>query len=318
MGSSSGSGSAALAVPADHAHRPTSYALLSAKDVPRYMGCKILRKNAVSCIVGSQSLPRQLHELASREELGAWLTRILLFTILPAKSRPPPTTMGLPHNLIAFCGLLLHLHRVGFPGHWLSDFLRIVTSGRLATDISPYRGLLPMSISDTRKRGKLRQVRLDPWLLDFENVIAIVNPGFPFPVPKFTDFATEVSEIGTFEAVVRPSRIDYEMAMFGFLDYWITPFDPVVHLLFYKAAGQTAAKVVEALPAILEDQSDVPRGHVFVLTSVEEIDCRKLVRWRMSKKRAARMQLEQWRMVAFRSDTLQLGESCVLTFRDLK
>ncbi len=52
------------------------------------------------------------------------------------RTLPVPTLMD-PHNLVAFFALLLHLHRVGFPGHWLSEFLARVLGGSMVSDIEP-------------------------------------------------------------------------------------------------------------------------------------------------------------------------------------
>ncbi|PBK66923.1 hypothetical protein ARMSODRAFT_959588 [Armillaria solidipes] len=65
----------------------------------------------------TKSLPRPLSELATRQELIAWLTRVLIITILPP--RPPNPTVVLrgriryPNNLAAFFGLLMRLRAIG-------------------------------------------------------------------------------------------------------------------------------------------------------------------------------------------------------------
>lgn len=76
--------------------------------------------------IGSLPLPRPLSELASRQELTTWLTRVLLAKLVSGRSKEPPFKIRMPHGLVAFFALLLHLYRVGYPGHWLSDFLKCV------------------------------------------------------------------------------------------------------------------------------------------------------------------------------------------------
>ncbi|OSX56847.1 hypothetical protein POSPLADRAFT_1050487 [Postia placenta MAD-698-R-SB12] len=105
-----------------------NYTFLKLADVPRYLGCRVVSKEAVMAVlaIGSLPLPRPLSELASRQELTTWLTRVLLAELVSGRSKEPPFKIRMPHGLVAFFALLLHLYRVGYPGHWLSDFLNSV------------------------------------------------------------------------------------------------------------------------------------------------------------------------------------------------
>ncbi|KAI0649800.1 hypothetical protein C8Q79DRAFT_923284 [Trametes meyenii] len=161
-----------------------TYSQLVSKDVPRFLGCRVIKSQAVMdvLVLGALPLPRPLSELASREELTPWLTRVLFNTLIPGRSRPPPENVRLPHTLVAFFGLLVHLHRVGFPAHWLSEFLARVLSGSMVSDIAPYAGIWPIPLEDMYRRVSSRRVRVDPWLIEFENIIATAYYAIPFPV----------------------------------------------------------------------------------------------------------------------------------------
>ncbi|EIW51999.1 uncharacterized protein TRAVEDRAFT_136302 [Trametes versicolor FP-101664 SS1] len=102
-----------------------TYTQLLPQDVPRYLGCRVIRSQAVMdvLVLGPLPLPRPLSDLASRDELTTWLTRVLFNTLIPGRTCMPPQNVRLPNNLVAFFGLLMHLNRVGYPAHWLSDFL---------------------------------------------------------------------------------------------------------------------------------------------------------------------------------------------------
>ncbi|KAI0922829.1 hypothetical protein AcW1_002614 [Taiwanofungus camphoratus] len=84
---------------------------------------------------GRSKAPSLFAKLASLGELTAWLPRVFLDTTLPGRSKKPPYKIRPPNNLVAFFGLLAHLHCVGFPAHWLSDFPKGIVPGSMITDI---------------------------------------------------------------------------------------------------------------------------------------------------------------------------------------
>lgn len=278
-----------------------TYTLLLPEDIPRYLGCRVIRMNAIIdiLILGPLSLPRRLSELASREELTSWLTRVLLNIIQPGRSQAAPCKIRLPNNLVAFFGLLLHLHRVGFPGHWLADFLRSILSGNFVTDLDSYRGTYPIPPSELTRKVPRRYIRLDPWFAEFETVIAIANKGIPFSVFLPKGFAHNASDIGTFEALVRPARI-FTNATY----HDPSPFEPVTRLMFFKKGNRSAESVIRS---VMEGKDVPPPGELHIVTAPEAVQYQKRIVWKMSRKRVEKMRQEKWEMVAYRSDTYEMG-----------
>ncbi|KIM72449.1 hypothetical protein PILCRDRAFT_16127, partial [Piloderma croceum F 1598] len=133
--------------------------------------------------------PRPLSELASREEVVTWLTRVFLCTVVPGSSGLGAFRARLPNNLVAFVELLIHLQEVGFPSHWLSDFLQSILSDSLVTNIAPYHGKWPIPVSEITRRVRSRKVRLDPWRAELETILATAYEGIPFMVSLPSDFA---------------------------------------------------------------------------------------------------------------------------------
>lgn len=121
-----------------------TYTLLLSKDVPRFLGCRLIRKDIINgfMVLGTNSQPIPLEELASREELTRWLDRTLIYALVPGRPAAGAVRVRLPNNLATFVGLLLHLHKVGFPGHWLSDYFHAILHDQLSTEISPYLGFV--------------------------------------------------------------------------------------------------------------------------------------------------------------------------------
>ncbi|GBE90098.1 hypothetical protein BKA93DRAFT_457437 [Sparassis latifolia] len=278
-----------------------TYTLLRSTDIPRYFGCRLISKEAVHRLVvlGNKPLPRPLSELATREELVVWLTRTLIYTVIPGTSGLGYFRAKMPNNLIPFFTLLVHLHSVGYPAHWLSEFLQCILDDDLTTDIAPYLDKWPIPVSDINRRVPKRKIRLDILHAEFENVLALSHRGFPFAISLPADFVTSHKEVGVFEASVRSSS-----PMLSSPSSSIPPFDPAVYLLFYKPAPNlTASAVVTALPSILDGKMEPPPGEIYILTAQEtfDLDARK-VSWMLSKRRARKMKREGWVMVAYRTD----------------
>lgn len=255
--------------------------------------------------LAANPLPRPLNDLATRPELTAWLTRVFFSIILPGKTHEfgMRTYVRYPNSLAAFVELLVHLHAVGYPTHWLSDFVSIMLTDTLTTDIALYQGKYPCSSSEMTRRVARRKVCLDPWLVDLENILATSYEAIPFPFAA-PGFATSSNEIGLYETTLdrlslHPSTITGRRP----------PDIAVVSLMFYKPGSFSDEYLVTNLPQILEGKKLVVQGELFVLTCVERFSVwDRVVRWRMSKKRVRKMKMQKWVMVSYRFDANEIGE----------
>lgn len=269
-------------------------------------------------VLGSQSLPRPLSELATREELIIWLTRVLFNTLIPCPSGmvPPAQQVRLPHNLVAFFGLIMHLHRVGYPGHWLSDLLVRILSGRMLSNIAPHDGRAPIPITDRLKRVPERRVRTDPWLVEFETILATSYYALPFSLALPADFTHEPADIGLWEAHIRPPS-----------DYFIQAAvessamnEPRMQLLVYRADLVHTRVPMRDMRRILEGGAVPAPGTFFVLTALEYLQYDESVRFRMSKRRVARMRAEsaKWSLLVYRNDSVTEGECQIWIVHDVQ
>ncbi|KAH9848533.1 hypothetical protein C2E23DRAFT_785783 [Lenzites betulinus] len=289
-------------------HYCFTYTHLLAKDIPRYLGCKIIRAQAVMdvLVLGPLTLPRPQTELASRDELTSWLSRILFNTLIPGRTRMPPENVRLPNNLVAFFGLLMHLHRVGFPAHWLSDFLARILSGSMVSDIAPYTDLWPIPLANLGQRVPSRRVRTDPWLVEFETIIATAYHAIPFPVASAlpAGFSCESGDIGVWEIKVAATVPFSASAWSPFMGY-ANPYEPVTRLLFYKPSADAPATLIGNMRAVFEGSASPAPGSFFVLTAQELVQYETRIRFKLSKGRVERMKAEKWSVVAYRQDTSQ-------------
>ncbi|TCD61538.1 hypothetical protein EIP91_008282 [Steccherinum ochraceum] len=281
-----------------------TFSLLPFRDLPRYLGCKAVGQKAVfkALVLSALPLPRPIHELASRTELTTWLTRTLLNILIPGRSKEAPDYIRLPTNLAGFVGLLVHLHRVGFPGHWLADYLQTILSGSIITDIAPFEGEWPILLSDMKRRVSPRKIRLDPWLADFENILAVCHEALPFSVTLPPDFAKSPDEIGTYSCTMTMSN--------PFFVNNLHPRDPGMTLAFSKKHPASEGYMMTRLNKILtnepwEKYKHPAPGTIFVLTAVDAFDRDGEVRFKMSKKRMAEMKEgDNWTVVAPRSSVM--------------
>lgn len=247
-------------------------------------------------VMTPQQLPRPPSELASRGELLTWLIRVFVCTILPGHSGQGSYRARLPNNLVAFVGLMIHLQEVGFPSHWLTDFLQCIISDNLVTDIAPYLGKWPIPISEINRRMATRKVRLDPWRAELETILVTAYHGIPFVLSLPSNFVKSYTDIGIFETKVQETPYQFGLPAY----------DPVVSLIFYKPSEHIsdAKALVASIPAIFEGRTSPPPGNFFVLTAIESFNLPSgKVKWRLSRERARKMKANDWCMVAYRTDS---------------
>ncbi|KAJ6496322.1 hypothetical protein C8R45DRAFT_1132445 [Mycena sanguinolenta] len=132
-----------------------TYTHLKVQDLPRYLGCRAIYMDAfdVTCLA-PEPLPRPNQDLAKREDLKTWLIRIFLSILVNGKNAYPLAKVVAPHTIVMFIHLLIHLHKVGYPGHWLGDFLATLLSNTLITDILPFTNTYPISPQYDEDIGK--------------------------------------------------------------------------------------------------------------------------------------------------------------------
>ena len=214
-----------------------------------------------------------------------------------------------PNNMVAFVNLLVHLCGLGFPAHWISDYVQSMLTDKVVTRAIPARGLpIPVSDIHSSQQGADRKLRLGPWTAELETISVSVRKGLPFfvslPMDDGIMVASELEDIGKFEAKVR-SFMELRLMQNIF-----SPFDPVTNLLFWKPSplsGRNEQALKKEGEKIIEQEVDgvLSRGgqlsskwkaKFFVLTA------HKSVSWRMAKKRVERMRKEGWVVMVVTSD----------------
>ncbi|KAJ2921754.1 hypothetical protein H1R20_g15338, partial [Candolleomyces eurysporus] len=261
-----------------------NYTMLLPHELKRYLGIHTLNPNAVQDILNinsQQPLPRPLYALATKQELFPWLTRLFLSHLHPGFTEPRPRLIKTPNGLPAFFGLLVRLREVGYPSHWLSEWVQSVLDNELVADHLVYAKTLPRPVGE-RTSGKVTEhkVRLDPWFLEIEKILATGKDALPFvvrlPQNVFWEKGKEAQsarDIGTFEATGLEPTIEYGM----FYNH-----DAVAALLFYKSPTRDVwgakdfksllLKIGKVVDNVEAPPSPVPKGAFFILTAPEFVD----------------------------------------------
>ena len=307
------------------------YTLLTPTDVPRFLGCRIINGRALADVLSvghvTSGIPLLIEDLATREELIQWLNRQLVNTLCPGRPHQGMVRVRSPNNMVAFVNLLVHLCDLGFPVHWISDYVQNMVADKVVTRAIPARGL-PIPISDVHssQQGMDRKLGLGPWIAELETILASVRKGLPFfvslPLDDGVVVASELEDIGKFEAKVR-SFMELRM-----MQHVFSPFDPVANLLFWKpspSSGRSEQVLKNEGEKIIEQEVDGVllsggrpsskwNGKFLVLTAQESVDQDKSVSWMMAKKRVEKMRKEGWVMMLVTSDFRVAGTFLPLNF----
>ena len=206
------------------------------------------------------------------------------------------------NNPVAFFRLLLHLHSIGYPSHWLSEFLRSVLCNDLKTGALRAKEL-PIPITHSMEVIDARKVDLAPWVPEFEMLLASTRIGLPFHVRLPRNLATTSEGIGTYEANHRWS--------YSHRFLLLSPYDFVAMLVFWRSSSIVYPKDVSELivDSVSEKGRATPRKDFVVVNCLEELGSGKVV-WKLVRKRVEGMKREgDWKMAIFRSDVRIQGES---------
>ncbi|KAK7056835.1 hypothetical protein VNI00_002552 [Paramarasmius palmivorus] len=280
-------------------HYVHNYTLLSCRDWERFFGGRVIAMKPAWGITefASEPLPIPLNKLPSRVELQTWLSRVLIAIVTPGGKGGLDAGMHAfraqqPFTLAMFIRLLIRLHEIGYPPHWLADYLQIVLHDDLRTDVVVANGQHGIPLSEMGKRGPSRKLNLHPWRTEFETILALSYEAIPFPLVLPADFAQVHTEIATFEA---PTPVLGMTVMMG-----MHAFDPSLSLIFFKSGRDLPPNCT--FSDILEGRQTT-KGDVYVVTAVDQLASGiATVRWRMARARVRKMQQEGWKLLVFRHD----------------
>ncbi|KAJ7082632.1 hypothetical protein B0H15DRAFT_852172 [Mycena belliarum] len=278
-----------------------TYAHLAGYEFPSYLGCRaIYMQMGDVTILAPLPLPRPNDTLAKREALKTWLVRVFLCTLINGR-RNTTAKIITPNTLVTFMHLLIHLHRVGYPGHWLADFLQSVLANELVTNILPYTGVLPISLRHDWTGGRPdARLCLDPWVPDMEAIVARIRPALPFALALPASFLAP-ADVGRFSARVRC----YPTA---------AALEPIAVLLFFDPSRVRLHEIRDWRAHLLAALRGEGRGkstgiRVVSMDAMSWNEVSGEVWWRMSHARVEAMRAQNWRVVVYGTYECQIMSS---------
>ncbi|KAJ3509541.1 hypothetical protein NLJ89_g5174 [Agrocybe chaxingu] len=280
-----------------------NYALLCRHMFPRFLGCRVLEELKTPFddnVLEPLALPRPLETLATKQELHTWLSRLLLHTLSPATPQDNPCRVLMPNNITALFHVLIHLHNVGFPLHWLGDFVHLLLSDSLLTDVELYSGVLPIPMSKPKHDAPLpfRKAHLGAWRIGLEAIVSLIKDVLPFFAAVPQNYPS-VDEVHPYLACVRfvDLRVVYPREV-----QVVSVYDRSIGLMFFRPSqGVRHETHIHDIPDIL--QGIYSGDDVQIVLNQEHVDLpNSNVIWKMSKSWLERMKKEQWKLVVYLTD----------------
>ncbi|KAK0385346.1 hypothetical protein NLU13_7822 [Sarocladium strictum] len=116
----------------------------------------------------------------SRASLEHWLHSHLLKICIPYH-RPVTSSSPVhaPLNLTIFLRLVIHMHEVGYPSHWLSGILHSICEGKITTRARFPRRLI-LEVGDLAHMHEPREISLGPWQTEFTTLLSLWRRLLPF------------------------------------------------------------------------------------------------------------------------------------------
>ena len=123
---------------------------------------------------------KSLAERMSRLDLETWLYRIFLKLSVPKeRTIRSMTLIYSPLNLTVFVRLCDHLHKIGYPAHWLNGVLGGIMSGEVTTKARPPRSE-PLKIKETKADMPPLAQSTRPFVAELSTLLSIWSPVLSF------------------------------------------------------------------------------------------------------------------------------------------
>ncbi|KAI0884846.1 uncharacterized protein GGS22DRAFT_189057 [Annulohypoxylon maeteangense] len=127
---------------------------------------------------GRKSGAIPLEQMMSKMSLCKWLHAHFLKICLPSY-RHEICRVFAPLNMTMFMRLVVHMGHLGYPGHWLSEIIKSLSSGDIHTAARalPRPALGPNAVD---KNNALRAMCVKPWRAEFTTLVTQWKELFPF------------------------------------------------------------------------------------------------------------------------------------------
>ena len=127
--------------------------------------------------------PLAFASLLPRASLMKWLWALLLKTILPVnRSECHFYKLILsPLNTTLIFRILIHFRHLGYPSHWLSDFLAQILSNTAVISARPPK-TCPLDIEESTRKNPITKLSITPFVPELTSLSLIFQPFLPFTI----------------------------------------------------------------------------------------------------------------------------------------
>lgn len=287
--------------------------LVRPEDLPKFFGCRIKWSRRYDgpalklpyCLIPT-TCPLGADQLATREEFERWLQRVIMRILSPPPPSPRPGFIVLMSSTLrTFIDLLIHAKKLGYPSHWISDFLERIVEDKLESQHRPHSSSLPMPVSHIAQIQPRRKMQLSPWMADIEVVVVTAAASLPFAVrlprhfPRLDEIGTFYAEVGNIVGADGRDFAGYARA-------------PALAILFIAKGLTPDESAVRSRSVMFSDDADAGGKRQFLL-SVTKLDvdrdtARGKVSWPMCVAHVDKMKAEGWSLCLWRTDSAVAGE----------
>ncbi|THZ30952.1 hypothetical protein D6C89_01178 [Aureobasidium pullulans] len=151
--------------------------------------------------------------LLDRPTITSWIHGLLLKTAIPKERQVPAMTLiNSPFNLTVLFRVIMHLRKVGYPSHWLSEILGTIIGGTIDTKAFPQKSV-PFSVKDSKqlfdKSRPLKRFSIKPFNAELTTLTSIWLPALGFGLLQGNDVLPDHSSIRKYSATF--NHINWDM-----------------------------------------------------------------------------------------------------------
>lgn len=128
------------------------------------------------------SNPFQFDQLVPRQKLTHWLYALFFKLAVPHRREARGDSIIFTSlNLTAFLRLLIHLHSIGYPSHWLSGVLLDILQNNVKTT-ARHPETYSLTVEEVRRRNPLKKLSTAPFAPEMRALTSVFQPLLPFAV----------------------------------------------------------------------------------------------------------------------------------------
>lgn len=150
------------------------------------------------------AFPLPWSKLLTRQEMKKWVYANFLKLCLPFKREVAGNDLVIaPLNMTTFLHLVVHLHRVGYPAHWLGEVLATLYEGEITTTARVPITLIT-DVDQARHVYPLQKLCMQPFTAEFGTLLAIWRPLLPFGLILPNETLPALSTVKQFKITFSP------------------------------------------------------------------------------------------------------------------